>query len=187
MRVVINQLSAAGLKTGVGHYTEQLVRHLRRQIGHYQVDCFPRRWICEARTAFLQVRRFLEAGGQEATLGNGQALQTSLKQSTLGRLRRCGRALMARDFLSLCANRRYQVYHEPNFIAMPSDLPTVTTLHDLSVILHPEWHPRDRVKHFEREFTRSLARSTHFLAISEYCRQEIIRTLGIPPERITRT
>jgi alpha-1,3-rhamnosyl/mannosyltransferase len=87
----------------------------------------------------------------------------------------------------LCAQRHYQIYHEPNFIAMPSDLPTLATLHDLSVVHHPDWHPLDRVKHFQRNFSRGLARSTHFFAISEFCRQEIIQTLGIPPERITRT
>src|SRR5262249_49331586 len=41
--------------------------------------------------------------------------------------------------------------------------------------------------YFERHFERGLARSIHFLAISEFGRQEVIRTLNIPPERITRT
>jgi alpha-1,3-rhamnosyl/mannosyltransferase len=187
MRVIINQLSASGLKTGIGHYTQQLVTHLRRRVGHYQIDCFPRRWICDARKAFVHVRQLLETRHPETTAANGHSSSVSLKHHALHRLRRYGRALMRYDFLSLCANRSYQLYHEPNFIAMPSDLPTVTTLHDLSALLHPEWHPLDRVKHFEREFARSLARSSHFFAISEYCRQEIIRILGIPAERVTRT
>src|SRR5262249_39293201 len=65
--------------------------------------------------------------------------------------------------------------------------PTLATLHDLSVLLHPEWHPADRVAHFERHFERGLASCAHFLAISEFGRQEIIRTLHIAPERVTRT
>jgi alpha-1,3-rhamnosyl/mannosyltransferase len=39
----------------------------------------------------------------------------------------------------------------------------------------------------EREFRASLGRCAHFLAISETGRQEIIRHLGIAPERVTRT
>jgi alpha-1,3-rhamnosyl/mannosyltransferase len=185
MRVIINQLSTAGSKTGVGHYTEQLIRHLRRQLGEYQVDCFPRRWICEARRAFVHVRQALEAEGPSAA---GQARTGgSIRQTALQRLRRCGRLLLKNDFRSLCKHRRYNLYHEPNFLAMPSDVPTVVTLHDLSVLLHPEWHPLDRVKQFERDFARTLGRAVHFFAISEFCRQQIIRTLHIAPERITCT
>jgi alpha-1,3-rhamnosyl/mannosyltransferase len=40
---------------------------------------------------------------------------------------------------------------------------------------------------FEHNFHRYLPQSVHFLAISESARQEIIRVLGIPPERVSRT
>jgi len=185
MRVVINHSSAAGLKTGVGHYTDQLVRHLRRQLGHYHVECFPRRWICEARLSFAQMRQALNRLPAQAGESGGQ--RGSLAHRALEHVRRCGRALLKYDFRSLCAQRQFQLYHEPNFIALPSDLPTVATLHDLSVLLHPEWHPLDRVKHFERNFARSLKRCQHFFAISEYCRREIIETLQLPQDRVTRT
>jgi alpha-1,3-rhamnosyl/mannosyltransferase len=54
-------------------------------------------------------------------------------------------------------------------------------------LLHPEWHPADRVKYFEKNFQRGLAQAIHSLAISEFGRQEIIRTLGVSPDRVTRT
>jgi alpha-1,3-rhamnosyl/mannosyltransferase len=94
---------------------------------------------------------------------------------------------MAGYFRLVCAIRGYDLYHETNFIPLPSDKPTIATLHDLSVLLHPEWHPADRVRHFERHFERGLTRCVHFLAISESGKQEIVRTLGIAPERVTRT
>jgi alpha-1,3-rhamnosyl/mannosyltransferase len=83
--------------------------------------------------------------------------------------------------------RRCALYHEPNFIPLPINLPTVVTICDLSSVLHPEWHPRTRVVEFERHFHHGLARCQHVLAISEFGRQEIIRTLGLPPERVTCT
>src|SRR5260370_38574536 len=64
---------------------------------------------------------------------------------------------------------------------------TAVTLYVLSVLLPPEWHPADRAAYFETHFHRGLARCVHFLAISEFGRQEMIRNLGIAPERITRT
>jgi glycosyltransferase involved in cell wall biosynthesis len=102
-------------------------------------------------------------------------------------MRRAGRALMAGYFRAVCWRQRYDLYHETNFIPLPANVPTVATLHDLSVILHPEWHPRDRVAHFERHFERGLRRCGHFLAISEAGRREILHTLGIPAARVTRT
>jgi alpha-1,3-rhamnosyl/mannosyltransferase len=94
---------------------------------------------------------------------------------------------MARYFRVVCARQRYDLYHETNFIPLASDCLTVVTLHDLSVLHHPEWHPADRVAHFERHFVRGLQHCAHFLAISEFGRQEVIRTLNIPPDRVTRT
>ena len=69
-----------------------------------------------------------------------------------------GRAFLAGYFRAVCLRRRYDLYHETNFIPLPADVPTVATLHDLSVVLHPEWHPRDRVLLFERHFRHGLGR-----------------------------
>ena len=55
------------------------------------------------------------------------------------------------------------------------------------MLLHPEWHPPDRVSFHEQNFRRGLNQCAHFLAGSEFTRQEIIRTLNIPEERVTRT
>ena len=93
-----------------------------------------------------------------------------------------GRIAVAAWFRAACARQQFDLYHEPNFIPLPSDVRTVVTICDLSVLLHPEWHPTDRVAYFERHFHKGLDRCVHFLAISEWGRQEIISTLGIRPE-----
>ena len=94
---------------------------------------------------------------------------------------------MAQHFRSVCRRQRYDLYHEPNYVPLPCDLPTVATFADLSVVLHPAWHPADRVAYYERYFHESIRRCVHFLAISEFGRQEIIHHLGIPAEKVTRT
>jgi alpha-1,3-rhamnosyl/mannosyltransferase len=60
-------------------------------------------------------------------------------------------------------------------------------MHDLSVLLHPEWHPAVRVAHFERELPRALSQCCHFLTISEFSRREIVTNLAVPAERVTVT
>jgi alpha-1,3-rhamnosyl/mannosyltransferase len=179
MRVVVNRLAALGVKTGIGHYTTQLLRCLAEQTGPGEVEAFPRQpWLGRLRAA---------AAGARPRREGGRSALAALRVAALGGLRHGGRALLTAYFRAVCWRRRYDVYHETNFIPLPTDAPTVVTLHDLSILLHPEWHPRDRVAYFERHFRRGLRHGTHFLAISEAGRQEVIRTLGIAPERVTRT
>lgn len=185
MRVVINQLAALGQKTGIGHYTIQLTRCLLQQTVPGEIEAFPQGWVRTARAWCARARPTLE--GPQPVPTSGARSWPSLRSHALGQLRQYGRVLMARHFRSVCRRRGYDLYHEPNFIPFAADLPVLATLHDLSVLLYPEWHPADRVHYFERHFARGLDRCRHFLAISEFGRQQIIQVLGIAPERVTRT
>jgi alpha-1,3-rhamnosyl/mannosyltransferase len=69
---------------------------------------------------------------------------------------------------------------------LPAECPTIVTLHDLSVVLHPEWHPAERVAQFERHFPAVLQRCVHFITVSEFVRQEVIRKLGVASDRVSR-
>jgi len=187
MRVVVNELAALGPKTGIGHYTAQLLRCLRAQ-GEDEIVTFPEGWL--RRTQELFARNRVRTGGGAASTRNptgSRSLLASARSLARTSLRRWGRTLTGWCFQASCVGKGYDVYHEPNYIPLRSDLPTVVSIHDLSVLLHPEWHPADRVAHFDRHFHRGLRHGQHFLAISESGRQEIIRTLHIPPERVTRT
>jgi alpha-1,3-rhamnosyl/mannosyltransferase len=82
--------------------------------------------------------------------------------------------------------RRVDLYHEPNFFPIRTRLPTVVTVHDLSAVLHPEWHPPDRVALYESTFLPRVREFTHILTVSDAARAEIIRTFNLPPERVTR-
>jgi alpha-1,3-rhamnosyl/mannosyltransferase len=184
MRVLVNRLVGLGRRTGIGHYTAELLRCLRRQADPDVIDDFPRGWLRRAGEVCGRARL---PSGAAAGPGDPRPAVAGLKRAARVCLREGVRDVLAGCFRLACLGRKYDLYHEPNFIPLPSGLPTVATLHDLSVLLHPEWHPRDRVAYFERHFHRGLRRCEHFLAISEAGRQEVIRTLGIPPERVTRT
>src|SRR5262249_47277689 len=87
---------------------------------------------------------------------------------------------------NICAGKDSVLYHELNFIPFPSDQLTVATIHDLSILREPKWHPADRVYHFEQHFQRGLAQCPHFIVISDFGRQDLLPQLLIPPERISR-
>jgi glycosyltransferase involved in cell wall biosynthesis len=80
---------------------------------------------------------------------------------------------------------RGSVFHGPNFF-----LPTcadigVITVHDLSVFKFPETHPADRLKQFERDFSRSVAQAAHVITDSQSTRTEVIAFTGLPATRVT--
>lgn len=184
MRVLFNQSSALGVLTGVGHHTAELLRCLRRQADDVQIDVYPSGGIWRLRS--LGARLFSELP-RSAAESKPQAPRTaSLPRRMVQTLRGWGRNLAERQERSIFFGQPYDLYHEPNFIPKPSDIPTLTSVHDLSALLHPEWHPAERVAKFAREFPQALSQSVHFLAVSEFTRQELIRECGVSPQRVTR-
>jgi alpha-1,3-rhamnosyl/mannosyltransferase len=187
MRVVVNQLAGLGQKTGIGHYTAELLRSMRAQSPEDQIEVFPTGWLRRAGRTYKRSRPYLDPPAGSSETSQLAPFISRQGKSFLGLIQRLGKDWAAHRFRKTCVRHRYDLYHEPNFIPFPSDCPTVVTVHDLSVLLHPEWHPADRVSYFEKHFQKGLAQASHILAISNFCREEIIRRLGVVPERVTRT
>ena len=178
MRVLINGLAALKRKTGIGHYTGELLRCLRAQAGEAVIEIFPGRWLSTVHSLGRRARSWLPQGsGAGGPSGGGWQ----------GPARYLARTLLEADFHARRRLTSADLYHEPNHIPMATDLPTVATVHDLSVVLYPELHPSYRAAEYEMRFRRGLAQTRHFLAVSEFTRQELIQKLGLPPDRVTRT
>ena len=81
----------------------------------------------------------------------------------------------------------FDVYHETGAFPLlkNSDIPTVMTIYDLSLVKFKHCHPVDRVRNFEKHFYRRIDAVKHFITISEFIRQEIIETFHIPQEKVT--
>jgi alpha-1,3-rhamnosyl/mannosyltransferase len=171
LRVVINDRPLRQPRTGVGQYVYQLLRSLRTMAPQLDVTPF----------YFHYFRRSEPTETGPMPVGAGP-IQGSRKPWFV---RQALQAVYEAGFNAITLASGYDVYHEPNHIPMRWAGPTVTTVHDLSVIRHPEWHPADRVKWYEAEFERTLSQTTEFVAVSKFTAGEMARVLGVPPERIT--
>lgn len=188
MRIVLNYLAAAeAARTGVGHYTAELLRCLREQAGDDVIDTFPGPWGERAQAAWMSFRRARVPSSGSSLSRPSKPVRVSLRQRLFGGVRACGRVARRTLFRQICRWKKYDLYHEPNFLPLPCDCPTVATLHDLSPLLHPEWHPAERVAQFEKNFRRGLSQCIHFFTVSEFVRREVIQTLGLSPSQVTRT
>jgi alpha-1,3-rhamnosyl/mannosyltransferase len=182
MRVVIHATAAGGARTGVGHYTAELIRALvaTRAV---KVTLYPH-------PALAKLRARLGGGPKPAVpVPNGTAVPARpplLRRAARVPFRWGWRALIEQEARHAFHPRKVDLYHEPNFFPLATRLPTVVTVHDLSAVLYPQWHPAERVRDFETKFLKRIADVTHVLTDSDRARDEIVRTLGLPPERVTR-
>ena len=180
MRVLVSTRSLAKPPTGIGHYTADTVRALR-QLPGLQVREFPARWVRPlARYRERHLDWWLGALQPPPPGLSGQRVTHSL----VSRLERF--FLRQHSKQSWFTPARNDVYLEPNHELMPTSLPTVVVVYDLSVLRFPQWHPEGRVAH-HRAFFETLAergQSLTVVTISEAIRQEAIQSLGLPPDRV---
>lgn len=81
--------------------------------------------------------------------------------------------------------RKFDLYHEPNILALGFEGPTVITVHDLSWIRHPEAHPVERVRAMNRYFESGLRRANALITDSAFVKQELIDVFGVAADLIS--
>src|SRR5438105_654421 len=99
MRVIINQLPALGRKTGIGHYTAELLHALRQQSRSDVFDGYPNQWIKPG----VKVARWFGGENEE---------RPSLRSRVWRWVRRCGRVLLRRHQRATLTPSCYDLYHE---------------------------------------------------------------------------
>jgi len=83
--------------------------------------------------------------------------------------------------------RLYDTYWEPNHVFIPQirSRRRILTVHDLSTITHPDWHPEKRLRLFNETFLPGVRSADHLIAVSNSVAEELTRLLEIPPDRIS--
>ena len=194
MRVIVNGLPALERKTGIGHYIVSTHEAMAEVSPETRVDLYPggsaawaikkaKKWVFAPRKSTAT----LDATGGPATSSGGAG--RLLRGAVAGvrwkdLLRDFARKACHKHFLAQARNGGHAVYHEPNFIPWPAPIPVVNTVHDLSVLVHPEWHPADRVRVYEKYFYRAMRWTDRYLTGSEFTRNQMVGMLGISADKI---
>jgi len=110
------------------------------------------------------------------------------------RVRAAGRGRLARmgwtqTYAGLAAARvRARVLHGVHYeLPLASRLPQVVTIHDLTMVTHPEWHETSKVTWFRWAMTRSLRHATRVLCVSATTARDLERVLDVAPDRVDVT
>lgn len=80
----------------------------------------------------------------------------------------------------------YDLYWQPNFI--PNEgikaKKIVTSVHDFSFILHKDFHPKERIEYFEKNFFKNIVKSDALITGSEFSKKEILERLDFKDEDV---
>lgn len=193
MRILINLWSGLGPPAGIGHYARQLAKALQQTAGPGDaVSVFPQGWMARCYELWTQPspgrrgfrptsRRWPGPFRKLPALAFPRATQLSTA------LREWWHWYLGKRLRSQLRAAKADWYHEPNFVPLCFDVPTAVTIHDLSPLLYPQWHPDYRVRWLEKHLHSTFAHAQHILTVSEFTRQELIRHCGLAPERISVT
>lgn len=170
MNLVINAVPLLGDRSGVGRYAWEIASRLKPD--EFTTTCF---YGCYS-------------GGLSAT-GTPPATIRWLERlkAVVGRhafVKRGAKALA--ELAARLRNKEYNLYFEPNFILQPGIRARhrVITVHDFSCLRYPQWHPVERVRHFEANLLNSLAQADRIITVSEAVRREAVEDFGLPADRV---
>jgi anaerobic magnesium-protoporphyrin IX monomethyl ester cyclase len=148
-------------RTGVGYYTEHLLHHLARM-----------------------------ASNDELIVVSNRAIDTTAPLPSRVRVatppRRVPR-LVWMQTLAVTALREVEadVVHFTNgMVPLMSPVPTVVTIHDMSLRLYPRYHPPRRVLLNRPLVDIAARRADAIITVSESAKHDIVRLYGLEPRRV---
>jgi len=170
MRIGLD-VSMLGGGGGIVTYAESLLGALARQAP----QCSLVLW-CGSRSAAPIVRHLAPPGSRVVAPG--------LAGRLLGRWGRLaiGNALPIEAFVG-----SLDTFHGPNYLlpAQRGKAALVVTVHDLSALRYPQWHPTRRTLVHRVALRRTLRAVDRVITDSQAVRAEVIADLGVPPEKVT--
>jgi alpha-1,3-rhamnosyl/mannosyltransferase len=176
VRVALDGQPLLAPLAGVGHYTRQLVHALARVDPRHRYYVVTPRPLRVLRRRSLPLSGFSEPNVEVVVPGWWATMRARLR-------RRRGRdAELGRDIDPPC-----DIFHATNniFPYRVRAARSVLTIHDLTLLLFPEWHPADRLATMVPAFEPAVARASHIITPSHSTRNDVLKLLPVEPERVS--
>ena len=166
MRIGLDGLPLTSPKTGVGHYTFELARALAR---------------LETSTSFEIV---YPSTYPRLSLPDGVAIPSNLKLERV-QVGPIGRHWWAAGLQRYIRRNDLKLFHGTNYdVPLWRRCATVLTIHDLSVLLHPETHTRRSVHRARRRLPLMVRTADAIITPTESVRGELSECLNVTPDKI---
>ncbi|WP_161794865.1 glycosyltransferase family 4 protein [Desulfonatronum thioautotrophicum] len=168
--------------TGIGRYVLELARGLQAHSDLGSVRFFAGRgWVADPCGPFDRKKVLTADAGRHTVTSLRRALPWRSLQD------RISFSLKKVSFWTKTRSTATPVLHGPNYLLLPYTGPSVVTIHDLSFLHYPAYHPKERLVLLDRELPKTLCQADHILTDSEFVRQEILQILGVAAQRVSVT
>lgn len=173
--------------TGIGYYTLNIVKELLNR--DVELVGVKDSGILTKEQVFSLISNL---SSLERKDGSYSPTKKNLKKTIISLLRRIPKiyyvrhkikSLLLSSKLNILAEEGY-VYFEPCFVPLDYSGKIITTVHDLSFIQHPEFHPEERVKHLTGELPRTVKLSNAILVDSDAMAVELKKLYPMYSEKI---
>jgi glycosyltransferase involved in cell wall biosynthesis len=174
MRIGYDATVLLGPRTGIGYYTDFLIRYLQDD---------PRLSLFEYNGLSMRPLLPSEERKDSSTGGVRPIIVEMAKRLPGGRS--IYRRLKKVNFVK--AAKQLDLFHATNYLPpAETQMLILPLIHDVSHIRHPQWHPAERVRWLEAG-ARQLLAAPLINTVSSFSAREITATLGIPPSRLRIT
>lgn len=168
IRVAVNATSLLSPLTGIGQYTQNLMRAIHRR-RHFDLYYFyGHGWGRELRDTpmpgIVRAKEFVKR-----VVPNPHELF---------------RAVQRMQFRRGVRKFRCELFHDPNYLPFDFTGAIVNTVHDLSFVRFPETHPALRIRFLEKHLPPVLERCNAIITDSAFVRDEVAAVFGIDPGKI---
>lgn len=185
MKLLLNIESLLPPLTGIGNYTFNLIEQLQDEEIE-TIECFIGAKYFSAQQAMINCVAASSHYVRTRNDGTAPPLQSQLR--TL--LRNWTFAYRMREMLRNAqlrlhaSQRRDFVYHEPNFMLKAHSGPCVASIHDLSFIHYPQFHPKKRVEWLREQLPKTLKRADFLITDSNKIRDELISDFKVSADKV---
>lgn len=173
MRIAYDGVPLVGQRSGIGYYTEHLIRAVVRADR-------------EARCVVVCPWPIKSVSGFPSLSFSDPRVELPQPRLWMRLYRRI------RDELALPATIEtlvgpVDVFHGTNFLLSHPvrRAKRVVSIHDLTVMLFPQWHPAARVREMRAGLQASAAVADRIIAVSRYTKNDIVKHLAVESDRVT--
>jgi glycosyltransferase involved in cell wall biosynthesis len=165
-RVAVDATAVPARLTGAGVYAAKLLAAL-------------------ARRDDVEPEAFCAPGSLAALAAPGLRLRP-VAAARLGRPARIAwtQLLAGRAATAAGAELLHGVHYE---LPLRARIPQVVTIHDLTLLSHPEWHEPSKVRYFGWALRRAVAAARRVLCVSATTARDLVERLDVPPARVDVT
>ncbi len=185
MKLILNAEALRPPITGVGNYTYHLLEQYLKGALVADVHCFTgTHWLTGHAQREITAALKAESGKMEK----------GIKDLAVAEIRAAiGNIPGSKALYSFVMDKRFErtandipdaVYHETNYILKPYAGACVTTVHDLSHLRYPQFHPPHVVEWLERYLPLSLHRADRIITVSNLVRQELLDHFDLPEHKV---